>query len=136
MTAHATIATALKAYIETLGLTLPVYVDVQPNGINPPYGLVATARPLTPEGAEDGKVGAVSELALVDVYLPWRDSTTGKVTESATIADALVLGLSGSQLSEPPKRVYGVEVIDCQRLPDEEANVVHLALSVRIRRSI
>lgn len=136
----ATTAGALKALIEAGGLgitadrdersrlntaanwvTISEGISAVPASINTPYD------PLGPK--------VVSELAQVDLWQTWRDDNKN-ILESAALAKSLVRLLDGARLPTSPTRTFGVTVRSSRRMPPEqEANLVHTAITVEVVRS-
>lgn len=133
-------AGALKALIESAGLGISAFRDERtktntaanwvtisdgisavPASINTPYD------PLGPK--------VVSELAQVDLWQTWRDSNDNLI-ESSALPRSLVRVLDGARLPTSPTRTYGVTVRSSRRMPPEqEANLVHTAITVELVRN-
>jgi hypothetical protein len=135
----ATTAGALKAYLEAQGLGLAVFRDDAQTGQALPYATVTEAVTVTADGAGDtGDTGAaryVTELAQVDLWQTWR-AENGAIAESYTLPGAIVRCLQGAQLTSAPTRVYGCTVDSMVRLLERDTNLVHHAVTVRIRRAL
>lgn len=133
----ATSAGAVKAWVEGLGLGLSVFRDDAPQPTALPY--VTVMENLTTTYNADGDLGGsgqqtVRELLQVDLWQTWRDST-GKVAEQYGLANTLAAKLRGAQLvNVGTRRVYGVAGVSMQRLLEEDANVVHHAITITIHR--
>lgn len=138
---------ALKALIESLGLSLSAYRDRAPttevDGVTIPAArpnvTISEALSITDDG-HGRDADAVTELVQVDLWqrLDGAENYSGRSTdpvESLTLADALRNGLHGAQLSTAPTRAYGVVVDQMVRLVEDDTGIVHHALTVRIRRN-
>jgi len=80
---------------------------------------------------------AGNETVQVDIWEQWRDPATKALSESYTLSDALARLLDGAGLPVAPTHVWGVKFISARRLPPEqEANLIHTALTVEITRDI
>ena len=143
---------ALKAYIEALGLSIQVYKDAAPPEtkdtttglLKKPYCTVIEGISLTSDSREDGGAAQggssyVTELVQLDLWMNWRDSA-GKSLESRTqgvtpsLADALYRKLDGCTLDLAPTRVYGCYVQNKIRLVERDNNIVHVAYTLAVRR--
>lgn len=127
----ATTAGAIKAKLEGLSLSVPVFRDKAPDGHTLPYITITEAISIVPDGNYDDTT--LIELAQVDVWQAWKDAA-GAVIESYTLPGAVFAGLSGTSLPAAPTHVYGVTVDSMVRRPPTELGVVQHALTVRIRR--
>lgn len=135
----ATTAGAIKAWLESQSLGLSVHRDQAPAGQALPYATVREAISLTVDDAGDyGDQTAdryVTELVQVDLWQTWRNTDgTGGIVESYTLPTGVVKALQGAQLLAAPTRVYGVSVDSMVRLLEPDRNLVHHAITVRIRR--
>lgn len=138
----ASTAGALKALIEAGGFGISAYRDEAPGGTAPPYVTILERIALVPDGI-DGRYDRASgphsgrETVQVDIWEQWRDPTTHALTESYTLSDALTRLLDGAALPVAPTHVWGVKFISGRRLPPEqEANLIHTALTLEIIRDI
>lgn len=129
---------ALKAYVEGLGLGLAVYRDQAPK--DAPLPFVTVIEDLTTTLNADGDLGdhgaqqTVRELVQVSLWQTWRDSA-GRVAETYGLGPTLAARLRGAQLVPVgSRRTYGVSAVSYQRLLEEEANVVHHAITVTVHR--
>lgn len=135
----ASMAGAVKAFAEGLGLGVSFYRDTAPEGESYPYGTIREQIALVPETAfsqYDDVDGHVRELVQVDLWQQKKDPATGARVEDFTLADRLVNGLRGAQLPDAPYPVSGVEVLGAPRIPDPDANVVHHALTIAVHRTL
>ena len=136
----ASTAGALKAYIESLGLSLPAFRDKKPTGQDLDRWVEITEDVSTvPDGAFnafDDPDGHVSELAGVDLYQRRMHPVTGVNTESYTLPDDLTKALNGARLTAGRTNVSGVTVVGRNRVPDPDTNIVHHALTVQVRRTL
>lgn len=134
----ATTSGSVKAYVEGLGLGLPVFRDNAPAGQPLPFVTVTEAVTLT--GNQDGDQGhpaahlTVREDVQVSLWQTYRD-TTGKVAETYGLPDTLMTALRRAQLTPVgTRRVYGVTRVSRVRLLEEDANVVHDAITLTVHR--
>lgn len=143
MAAAATTAGALKAFIESLGLSIAAYRDTAPDGTAKPYVSILESISAVPDALEDGHLTTGVENAQVDVWQQYRDPASHAVTESYTLPASIAAGLHGSNLyvdaNRPGtiggKRVYGVLVRNLIRMPaEEEENVVHHVIDLHLMR--
>ena len=130
----ATIAGALKAHIETLGLNVVAYRDQAPTEQTGHY-IVIHEGISTVRETDQGDAHAATELVQVDYFQPWRASD-GSLAENPASTAALITGIQGAQLATAPKRVYGCLVDSSQRFVEHDTNRVHEAITVRIRRNL
>lgn len=138
----ASTAGAIKALVEGAGLGVPAYRDEAPAHSTLPYVTIIERIALIPDGI-DGRFDRDSgphtgrETVQVDLWEQWRNPSTGAVSESYTLSDALTRLLDGAALPVAPTLVWGVKFISSRRLPPElEANLVHTALTLEIVRDI
>lgn len=134
----ATVAGAVKAHVESLGLAVPVFRDAAPNAQPMPYVTVTEALAMTPN--LDGDTGdpdapsTVRELVQLDLWQLWRDGA-GRVAEDYALPHALLRGLRAARLqSVAGRRVYGVTGVSVIRLLEQSANVVHHAYTLTVHR--
>lgn len=129
----ATTSGALKAHIEGLGLNMPAYRDRPPAEAAYPHVTIHEAIVITRERSGDqgdpNAHRAVTELAQVDLW-----QKVG--AESYTLPEALIAGIDGAQLPTAPQRVYGCTVDSMTRLLEIETQLVHHAITVRLRRDL
>jgi len=77
----------------------------------------------------------VSELAQVDLWQTWRDASNATI-EAPALARSLLRALDGVRLSTAPTQVYRLTVRDARRMPPEqEANLIHTAITVELVRN-
>lgn len=141
----ATTAGALKAYIESLGLSLSAYRDEVPEEKSPPYVRIHEAISITPRQSGDFSDHTAqqhaTEEAQLDLFQQARDLSqpTRPVTENYGLADTLVAKLHGARLPVAPKHVYGVRVLNATRFPnapDDDDNVVRHLITVALDRAL
>ncbi len=129
---------AIKALLEAQGLGVSVFRDQKPADQNlDDWITVLEDISTTPDGAfnaYDDPEGHVSELAQVDIWQQARHPSTRVVSESYTLADAVMKALHGARLTAAPKHVSGMQVVGRVRLLEPENNIVHTALTVQVRR--
>ncbi|MFN2537964.1 MAG: hypothetical protein ABR549_07390 [Mycobacteriales bacterium] len=131
------VAGALKAALESAGLGVAVFADSAPARAALPNIVIHEAISVTPEPAFNpptDPTGHVSELAQVDVWQQWRDQTTRAVTESKSLPTAVARALHGVRLPTAPTLVFETRVDGWRRLLEEANNIVHHAMTVRLRR--
>lgn len=135
----ATTAGALKAYIETLGLSLAVYRDKAPEDATGKYVRVHEAVTISPRQSGDfGDPNAgrqVTEEVQLDLFQPIRDANLA-VVEDYTLPDTLIRKLHGAHLTAAPKHVYGVRVLNSTRFPDDDENVARQLITVALDRAL
>lgn len=150
----ATVGGALKAWLESQSLNVPVFrrhaPPRDPNNTGAPYPLpyitITEGIAAVIEGHEDGgrALGGISPLAeqvQVDLWMYEEDPTssgTGKV-ESYSLPYALAAALDGAPLGTfgtPAKRIYGCVLKDGPReLGDSsDPNLIRKMYAVEIRR--
>lgn len=132
-------ATAIKASLESAGLGVPVFRDKADEKQRPPYITVTEAISINAEvafNAYDDPERHVSELAQIDVWQTYRDTTTRQVVENYTLADAVARALDGTGLPTAPTHVSGARLLSMVRLLETDANIVHHSLTVEIRRTL
>lgn len=133
-------ATAVKAFLETLGLGVPVYADQAPAGKVPPF-LVALELPQGATPDQHGDFGdpaadeAVTELAQVDVVQRLRDSA-GRQADDPALADRVAVALRGARLPTAPWHVYGVGLDTLGPRQEISPNVGQTSITVRVRRAL
>lgn len=133
----ATTAGAVKAFLEGQGLGIAVYRDQAPNGAAKPYVTVVEALVVVPDGVSTAYTDrGVIETAQVSVWQQWKDPATGALTESPSLAAAVVSALDGAVLATHPQHVYGCRVADHRRLLEQENNVVHHPITLELVRNL
>lgn len=134
----ATTAGALKALIEGLGLGISAYRDRAPEGAALPYVTIVEGISLVPDGTvtafEEGGDPGVREVAQVSLWQQYRDPVTNAITESFTLPPALIRGLHGAVLTASPTHAFGCRMVSALRLLEEDENLVHHPITVRIDR--
>lgn len=93
---------ALKAKIESLGLSISAYRDQAPPGQALPYVVIQEAVTTAPDPMEDGQLTTGAEAVQIDV---WQEMGS----ETYTLVPGLLAGLHGAQLGSigtPAKRAY------------------------------
>lgn len=132
---------ALKGFLEAQGLGISVYRDQAPDNAPRPYVVVTEAVSIIPDGLEDGAIGTVKEHATVDLWMDWKNLTTGKLVESYSLPGSVGKALEGSRLmsvgpSKPPQTVYGVLVHSIgPRIVEMDDNLVHVPFWVEVWRN-
>lgn len=128
----ASTAGALKAKIESLGLSLSAYRDQPPPGQALPYVVIAEAVATTPDPLEDGVLTTGAEAVQIDLY-----ETLGE-EDYARIA-GIMAGLHGARLPSigtPGKIVYSVLVRNRQRIVDLQMTQVRHIVDVDVMREL
>lgn len=127
-----TAANAIKAQIESLGLSITAYRDRAPtNQATLPYVTIHESISQVPDALEDGTLSTGVELVQVDV---WQQVTA----ESVTLVGQIVAGLHGKPLqSIGSKRVYTSIVRNVLRMPIQlEENIVHSVIDLDLWREL
>lgn len=135
----ATTAGALKAHLEAQGLGISVYRDLAAPTVARPYLTVQEGVSITPDVFPqwDDPEEHVSELAQVDVWQDARNQTTNAVTESYTLVDAVHRALAGVSLTATRTgRPAYCTVVGRVRLFERDQNLIHDAITVRVRRTL
>lgn len=128
-------AGALKAQIESLGLSITVYRDRAPEKTALPYAVVTESIATVPDALEDGAVSTGKETVSIDVFQQWKNPTTGVLSENRGLPDAIVRGIQGQSLKSAPTRAYSVIVKTSRRLPpEEEENLTHSNITAVVWR--
>lgn len=132
----ASLAGSLKALIEAGGLGIVAYRDTAgSNQTASKWVTIAEGVATTTERLDTDDGQPVTELVQVDLWQPWRATTAGGAAEDYDLADQLCDLIDKAALPDPPVQVKSCTVDDCVRLPPEEdRNLVHHAITVRIRR--
>ncbi|MGW2210119.1 hypothetical protein [Streptomyces sp. NPDC001781] len=137
----ATTAGAIKARIESLGLSVPVFRDGPREGQAPPFVVVQEGMPASIDLRAAGDAGAdpqVTEIVKVDLVEQARVQTgarTTRVTERYGLNETLATALHGCTLPDHPAKVTSVRVQDIDRIPIEDNRVRH-SITVAIRRAL
>lgn len=132
----ASLGGALKQLIEGSGLGLAAYRDdagkttPAARWVTISEGIVKITERLGDDGADD----PVTELIQVDLWQPWRAQVAGDPGEDYDLADQLERVLHGARLTGAPTAVRSCTVDDTVRLVERDSNLVHHAITVRIRR--
>lgn len=152
----ATVAGALKAYLEGAGLGLTVYRDGAPGQPRTPTPADPDARrPAVPlpyitvseglavivnlDGDTQDTAGelTVREDVQVDLWQSWRNAQ-GKPVEAHALAPALLRALVKAQLGTygtPARRIYGVSNVFAVRLLEPADNIVHHAITCTVHHA-
>jgi hypothetical protein len=140
----ATTSGALKAYIESLGVSLPVFRDGPRPGQAEPYVVVTEGVSIGPDPSGNGDYGDptkplnVVEIATVDLVQRARVQTGAGLTKNAErygLAEALAHALNSATLPAHPGRVTAVRVQDIDRIPIQDNRVRH-SITVAIHREL
>lgn len=131
----ATVANAIKAYIEKLGLGVDAYRDAAPFDVTKPYITIVEGISVVPDGYGDGGSGETgAELVQVDVWEDWKDED--EVLVESDLALSVARAMHGARLETAPTRVYGVSLISRRRLLEPDTNTVHNAITANVRRTL
>lgn len=134
----ATTAGAFKAYLEGLGLGVPVFRDEAPEGTALPYVTVREDIANIPD--RDGDTGdstaehTTAETVQVDVWQLWRNPQTARVVEDYNLPRTVQRAVQNAVLTAAPTHTYGVVLQSSVRLLERDSNVVHHALTAVVRR--
>jgi hypothetical protein len=147
----ATTRTALKAFLESLGLGITAYQDEAPEGHAYPYIVILGPIGFTPDKLESGgtllttaqanatrptgQPQTVTELLQVDLWQSWRNPDH-TLAESYTLAETIVSAVHGARLPSAPKIVYSCIVRGMLRLFERDSNLVHNVLTVAVHRQM
>lgn len=134
---------ALKAFLEAQSLGISVYRDQAPAGTARPYLTVNEAVAITMDPLEDGAASTLIEEATVDIWMDWKNPTTGQLSESYTLPAAVIRAIHGARLASigtPAQVVYGVMVRRAgPRIVEMEENagsgIVHYVVQLDIFRA-
>lgn len=140
----ATTGGALKAYLEGLGLGLPVFRDRVRDGQVPPYAVVLdnlnVSRINTGDHGDQAAPVSVEELVQLDLWqllrFPAGHAQAGKNAEDYALPETLDRRLSGARLPASPTVTFGVSVLGWRRLPDPDPNLVHHVYNLVVRREL
>jgi hypothetical protein len=159
----ATTRTALKAFIEQLGLGLTAYQDEAPQGQVPPYVVILGPISSVPDKLEDGGTllaggtlpaaalrptgssQTVTDLFQVDLWQQWRNPGATDPMHIAGAADRAVLedyalpehlywAIHGARLPSAPQIVYGCILRGYPRLFERDNNRIHHAGTIAVYR--
>lgn len=140
----ATTSGAIKAYLESLGMGVPVFRDGPRPGQGLPYIVVTEDVSTGLDSQGNGDYGDpdaplnIVEVATVDLVQQARTRAPGGLTRSAErygLAEALAHALNHTTLPAHPARVTSVRVQDLQRIPIADNQVRH-SISIAIRRQL
>lgn len=132
----ASLGGAIKQLIEGAGLGLSAYRDDLGPGTPPArYCTISEAVSVTTERlGDDGRDDPVTELVQVDLWQPWRAQAEGDPAEDYALPGRLYDALHGCRLTGAPTLVRSCTVDSMVRLVERDSNLVHHALTLRIRR--
>jgi len=132
---------ALKALLESKGLSISGFRDVPPEGTKEPY-FTLTEISLAMDSLEDGGPASGAEatgsdLMQLDLWQTWK--VNDKVVDSPTLPDRISRTLHGASLNfgTPNQRVYGV-LLNHPRIKriDRDANLVNHTWTLDLRRVV
>lgn len=135
----ATTAGALKAFLEGLGLGIEAHRDIAPSAATLPYVTIREQVSMEPEIAfnqASDEDGHVREQVQLDLWQQWRDPSTKAKTEDPELPDAVVDALRNVVLETSPTRSMPIRVTSCIRLFEQDANLVHHAITVEVPRTL
>lgn len=159
----ATTRTALKAFIESLGLGLNCFQDVAPENQLRPYVVILGPLSVTPDRLEDGgtllaqaQAGATrptgsyqtaTELLQVDLWQTWRNpaatandpqhvaqAADHALLEDYTLPEKLFWAIHGARLPSAPQVVYACILRGYPRLFERKQNLVHHPGTIEVKR--
>lgn len=140
----ATTSGAVKAYVETLGLSLPVFRDGPRPDQAPPYAVVTEGQSIGLAATGNGDYGdpnadvQITEIATVDVVQNARVKTgaaTARNVERYGLVETLARRLHGCTLPAHPARVTAVRVQGIDRLPIAD-NIARSTIQLAITRAL
>lgn len=140
----ATTSGAIKAYVEGLGLNLPVFRDGPRPEQAPPYAVVTEGQSigLAPNGNGDyGDPDApieIVEVVTVDVVQRARvkaGAATAQNTERYGLVEAVAARLNGCTLPAHPARITAVRMQGIDRLPIAD-NIARSTIQLAITRTL
>jgi hypothetical protein len=132
----ATTAGALKALIESLGLSISAYHSQAPPGAKRPYITIDDEIALVADPLADGRADTGVETAQVDIWQDWKDAS-GAIVEIRTLAPAVRRGVDGAQLAAiGTSHAYICIFKHSLRQVEAEENIVHHALTVEVWRQV
>jgi hypothetical protein len=143
-------AAAVKQWLETMGLGLPVFNRLSSIPRARPYITIVDGQPTAPGTLEDGGPGACVETCMVDV---WQDrkqiSQAGGTAEDSTLVPRLLKLLQGGRPTDAGGHpilvdgaggsgvVYRVRVVSDHKMTDPSTeNLVHNALTLALWRQM
>lgn len=149
MTVNTTYAGAIRALLIAKNVTIPIYHNAPPNekpgatvpAVLKPYVTITGPISTTPDGDEDGGAGNggtsyVVDLHQIDLWDYWREVDGNGKKENYALAPAIHRALAGAALDAAPTRVYGMSVRNVIRLEERDANIVHTAFTLALRRVV
>lgn len=140
----ATTSGAVKARIESLGFSVPVFRDGPREGQAPPYVVVTEAVAMGMDSRGNGDFGdpnaplAIVETITVDLIQNARTKATASTAPNAErygLAEAIAHQLHGRPLPAHPAKVTAVRVTDLDRFAIKD-NRVRTSITVEIRRHL
>jgi hypothetical protein len=138
----ATTSAAVKAWLETQSLGVPVYRDEAPSEAGYPRVVVhdgISRRPAFADNAQWADADhPIVELVQVDIWQRKRGDDDAKL-EDPTLEPRVFRALHGCRLATAPTHVFGVQVQSSVRLLEGEQpsqQIVHDALTVRVDRNL
>jgi hypothetical protein len=138
----ASLAGAVKAYLETLGLGVPVFRDFAPRSKQDgspqrlPFIVVQDGLGDVPRRTGDNKSKRTTELVQIDVYEFLNDPDTGDRAESYTLAKEVLRNLTQTRLPSAPERVWRLGEFGRTRTLDAENNGVRNVITLSVIRNL
>lgn len=147
----ASLAGAVKAYLEAQALGVPIFRDQAPRGQSYPYVTIQEGIGIVEETSANAFSGdnRVRELVQIDLWMQRHSPATNAVTESYSLPDALCRAINGCRLDAAPMKVYGMKLIGRTRLfgttratakgqatPVEPSGTIHHVITAEVRRQL
>jgi hypothetical protein len=139
----ATTSGAIKAYVEALGLGVPVFRDGPRPGQAPPYVVVTEGLSAGLAANGNGDFGdpdapvVIAENVTVDLVQNARakDGQGARNTERYGLAETIGRRLHGARLTAHPAPVTAVQLQDIDRIPIAD-NIVRHAIHIVVTRQL
>jgi hypothetical protein len=141
------LAGAIKAKLESTASSwkpsavagCPWFRDNAPEGQAYPYGTISEGLSFVPSAAI---AGLGTEMVQVDVWQTWKPETSpdnaagydGLHKENPLLGPNVARALHLVQFETAPQRAFFATVTNAIRLPDVDANVIHTAITLYVRR--
>jgi len=137
-----TTAGAVKAFIETLGLSVPCFRDEAPVNKSDgtpqsrPYVVIQDSLGDFPLRTGDNKYKRTTELVQVDVYENIINPTTGARDESYSLAKTIFRSLTSTRLTTAPERVWQLREFGRLRSRNAEINEIRTTITLSVVRDL
>jgi hypothetical protein len=130
----ATLAGALKAYIEAQGLGIVGDRDETAQGRTYPCFIVREGISRTPDPGANAYSGdqRFNELVEIELLDHKKRSANQQTVENYTLPDALARKLHGGHLDMAPTKVYGMTLVNSVRIPEPQR--IRQVYTVQVRR--